>query len=127
MRNTVANWGKRCVYLTHQRTVSALESYLNRRIARDMGTELTAERYRGLARQSCLVLAGKGRKFVMNTKRRTNEAGEQVDDSASDSHPTSQSSKGTRGYAVDHPGRDAVRLPAASLRKGTTSKRCSSF
>lgn len=50
-----------------------------------MGTELTAERYRGLAPSTCLVLAGKGRKFAMNAKRRINEAGEQVDYSACDS------------------------------------------
>jgi integrase/recombinase XerD len=85
VRNTVANWEKRCVYLTHPKTVLALECYLNHRISRGMGTELSAERYRGLAPQSCLVLAGKGRKFAMNTKRRINEAGEQVDYSASDS------------------------------------------
>ncbi|PUB03694.1 phage integrase family protein [Paraburkholderia sp. GV068] len=76
---------QRCVYLTHPKTVSALECYLSHRIARDMGTELTAERYRGLAPSSCLVLAGKGRKFAMNTKRRINEAGEQVDYAACDS------------------------------------------
>ncbi|WP_244115996.1 tyrosine-type recombinase/integrase [Burkholderia gladioli] len=74
-----------CVYLTHPKTVSALECYLSHRIARDMGTELTAERYRGLAPSSCLVLAGKGRKFAMNTKRCIDEAGEQVDYSACDS------------------------------------------
>ena len=85
MRNTVANWEKRCVYLTHPKTVSALGCYLSHRIARDMGTELTAERYRGLAPSSCLVLAGKGRKFAMNTKRRINEAGEQIDYAACDS------------------------------------------
>ncbi|MGF6239260.1 integrase/recombinase XerD [Paraburkholderia sp. GAS38] len=76
---------QRCVYLTHPKTVSALECYVSHRIARDMGTELTAERYRGLAPSSCLVLAGKGRKFAMNSKRRINEAGEQVDYSACDS------------------------------------------
>ncbi|WP_353557598.1 site-specific integrase [Paraburkholderia terrae] len=76
---------QRCIYLTHPKTVSALECYLSHRIARGIGTELTAERYRGLAASSCLVLAGKGRKFAMNTKRRINEAGEQVDYSACDS------------------------------------------
>lgn len=73
------------VYLTHPKTVSALECYLNHRIARGMGAELTAERYRGLAPSTCLVLAGKGRKFAMNALRRINEAGEQVDYSACDS------------------------------------------
>jgi len=85
VRNTVANWDKRCVYLTHPKTISALECYRNHRIAHDIGTELTAERYRGLAPSSCLVLAGKGRKFAMNTTRRINEAGELVDYSACDS------------------------------------------
>ena len=76
---------QRCVYLTNPKTVSALECYLNHRISRGLGTELSAERYRGLAQQSCLVLAGKGRKFAMNAKCRINEAGEQVDYLACDS------------------------------------------
>ncbi|WAG17867.1 site-specific integrase (plasmid) [Burkholderia gladioli] len=76
---------QRCVYVTHPKTVSALECYLSHRTARGMGTELTAERYRGLSPSTYLVLAGKGRKFAMNTKRRINEAGEQVDYSACDS------------------------------------------
>ncbi|WP_413183374.1 tyrosine-type recombinase/integrase [Paraburkholderia sacchari] len=76
---------QRCVYLTHPKTVSALECYLNHRIARGMGTELSPERYRGLSPSSCLILAGKGRKFAMSTKRRINEAGEPVDYSACDS------------------------------------------
>ncbi|CAN0640365.1 hypothetical protein BCEP27_190023 [Burkholderia cepacia] len=46
---------------------------------------ITAERYRGLAPSTCLVLAGTGRKFAMSTKRRINEAGEPVDYSACDS------------------------------------------
>jgi integrase/recombinase XerD len=73
---------QRCVYLTHPKTVSALECH---RIACGRGTELTAERYRGLTPSTCLVLAGKGRKFAMNTKRRINEAGEHVDYAARDS------------------------------------------
>ncbi|MEW6343015.1 MAG: site-specific integrase [Pseudomonadota bacterium] len=85
LRAAITKRCRRCVYLTHPKAVSALECYLNHRIARGMGTELTAERYRGLAPSSCLVLAGKGRKFAMNTKRRINEAGEQVDYSACDS------------------------------------------
>ncbi|QTP37145.1 Tyrosine recombinase XerD (plasmid) [Burkholderia glumae] len=75
---------QRCVYLTHPKTVSALECYLGHRIAHGIGIELTAEHYRGLAPSSCLVLASKGRKFAMNTKRRINEAGEPVDYSACD-------------------------------------------
>jgi integrase/recombinase XerD len=121
---------QRCVYLTHPKTVSALECYLNRRIACGMGTELTAERYRGLAPSSCLVLAGKGRKFATNTKRRINEAGERVDYSACDSlqsHVTKLYMNGMRGYAVDRPIRADARLPVTSLSKGTRLRRCSSF
>ncbi|WP_322050267.1 site-specific integrase [Paraburkholderia bannensis] len=44
---------QRCVYLTHPKTVLALESYLSHRIARGMGPELTAERYRGLSPSTC--------------------------------------------------------------------------
>ncbi|WP_408734150.1 tyrosine-type recombinase/integrase [Paraburkholderia bannensis] len=76
---------QRCIFLTHAKTVSALGGYLNHRIARGIGTELTADRYRGLAPSTCLVLTGKGRKFAMSTKRRINEAGEPVDYSACDS------------------------------------------
>jgi integrase/recombinase XerD len=76
---------QRCIFLTHAKTVSALECYLNQRIARGIGTELTADRYRGLGPSTCLVLAGKGRKFAMSTKRRINEAGDPVDYSACDS------------------------------------------
>jgi integrase/recombinase XerD len=76
---------QRCIFLTHAKTVSALECYLKHRIARGIGTELTADRYRGLAPSTCLVLTGKGRKFAMSTKRRINEAGEPVDYSACDS------------------------------------------
>ena len=81
----MATWEKRCVYLTHPKTVLALECYLNHRISRGLGTELSAERYRGLVPQSCLVLACKGHKFAMNAKRRINEAGELVDYLACDS------------------------------------------
>lgn len=43
-----------------------------------------SKRYRGLRPDSTLVLTFKGYRYSMNTKRRINEAGEQVDYSACD-------------------------------------------
>lgn len=73
------------MYLTHRLTIDALEAYLAYRIARGWRMESTNERYRGLTPDSKLVLTLKGQKFYMNTKRRINEAGEQVDYLACDS------------------------------------------
>ncbi len=103
-----AKWEKRCVYLTHPKAVSALESYPSHRIARGVGTDLTAERYRGLAPSSSLVLAGNGRKFAMNTKRRINEAGKQVDYAGCDSlqsHVTKLYGDAGIGGGSSHSGR----------------------
>ncbi|HJV75080.1 MAG TPA: site-specific integrase [Noviherbaspirillum sp.] len=76
---------QRLVYLTHRLTIDALEAYLAYRIARGWRMEPTPERYRGMKPDSKLVLTLKGQKFYMNTKRRINEAGEQVDYLACDS------------------------------------------
>lgn len=76
---------QRCIYLTHPQTVAALERYLAMRIERDFGTELTAERYRGLSPQTALILTHKGSRFYLNTKRRINTDGEPVDYLACDS------------------------------------------
>lgn len=76
---------QRCIYLTHAQTIAALERYLALRIQRAHGTELTAERYRGLSPATALILTLKGSRFYLNTKRRINDAGEQVDYLACDS------------------------------------------
>lgn len=76
---------QRCIYLTHKKTIEALERYLALRIERGLGTELTKDRYRGLSPSTCLILTHKGSKFYLNTKRRTNFDGEQVHYLACDS------------------------------------------
>lgn len=76
---------QRCIYVTHKQTIAALERYLAFRIKRGLGTELTAERYRGLSPATALILTHKGSKFYLNTKRRKNHAGERVDYLACDS------------------------------------------
>lgn len=76
---------QRCIYLTHAQTVAALNLYLELRIERGLGTEMTSERYRGLSPETALILTHKGSRFYLNTKRRINEAGDQVDYLACDS------------------------------------------
>lgn len=76
---------QRCIYLTHKKTLDALERYLAHRITFGLGTELTNARFRGLSPSTCLILTHKGSKFYLNTKRRINFEGEQVDYMACDS------------------------------------------
>lgn len=76
---------QRCIYLTHKKTIEALEGYLALRISLGIGTELTKDKFRGLSPYTCLILTHKGSKFYLNTKRRINFEGEQVDYLACDS------------------------------------------
>jgi integrase/recombinase XerD len=76
---------QRCIYVTHKQTIAALERYLDFRIKHGLGTELTADRYRGLSPATALILTHKGSKYYLNTKRRKNFAGERVDYRACDS------------------------------------------
>lgn len=76
---------QRCIYITHKQTIEALERYLAHRIARGLGTELTAERFRGLSPATALILTHKGSRFYLNTKRRIDYAGETIDYLACDS------------------------------------------
>jgi len=68
-----------------KQTVAALERYLAHRIALGLGTELTTDKYRGLSPATALILTHKGSRFYLNTKRRINYAGDQVDYLACDS------------------------------------------
>jgi hypothetical protein len=54
---------QRCIYLTHPQTIAALECYVNLRIKRGLGTELTAERYRGPSPATLLILTHEGSRF----------------------------------------------------------------
>lgn len=76
---------QRCIYITHKQTIAGLERYLVHRIERGLGTELTTERFRGLSPATALILTHKGSRFYLNTKRRINYGGEQVDYLACDS------------------------------------------
>lgn len=40
---------QRCIYLTHKKTIEALERYLAHRISLGLGTELTKDRFSGLS------------------------------------------------------------------------------
>jgi integrase/recombinase XerD len=76
---------QRCIYLSHKKTIEALERYLKLRIESGLGTELTKDRFRSLSPSTALILTHKGSKFYLNTKRRINYEGEQVDYLACDS------------------------------------------
>jgi site-specific recombinase XerD len=76
---------QRCIYLTHRQTIAALERYIAYRLEHGIGTELTRDRFRGLSPETKLILKRSGGNFSMNTKRRTNFDGEQVDYKAADS------------------------------------------
>ena len=80
------NWkNRKGKYITHKHTIAALECYLAHRIERGLGTELTAERFRGLSPATTLILTHKGSRFYLNVKRRINYAGETIDYLACDS------------------------------------------
>jgi site-specific recombinase XerD len=76
---------QRCIYLSHTKAVEALDRYMDYRITRRLRTTGDPGRYRGLEPSSKLILTHKGYKFHLNTKRRVNSAGEQVDYLACDS------------------------------------------
>lgn len=76
---------QRCIYLSHQKTIEALERYLTHRVEQRLRMSDEPGRYRGLHPSSKLVLTHKGYKFQLNTKRRTSFAGEQIDYLACDS------------------------------------------
>ena len=75
---------QRCIYPTNRDLVAAINDYLAVRTARRWRMSDDPTRYRGLRPDSTLVLTFKGYRYFMNTKRRINEAGEQVDYTACD-------------------------------------------
>jgi integrase/recombinase XerD len=76
---------QRTVYATNRHLIEALEDWLAVRIAKRWRMSDDPTKYRGLLPDSKLILNSKGFKYFMNTKRRINEAGEQVDYLACDS------------------------------------------
>jgi integrase/recombinase XerD len=75
---------QRCIYPSNRDLVAAIDDYLALRVERRWRMSDDPKRYRGLRSDSTLVLTFKGYRYSMNTKRRINEAGEQVDYAACD-------------------------------------------
>jgi integrase/recombinase XerD len=75
---------QRCIYPSNRDLIAAIDDYLAVRAARRWRMSDEPARYRGLRPDSTLVLTFKGYRYSMNTKRRINEAGEQVDYTACD-------------------------------------------
>ena len=76
---------QRCAFLSSRGLIDAVEGYLAFRLARGIGTELDAARYRGLPPHQPLIYSGRGAALSQNTKRRTLETGERRDYRACDS------------------------------------------
>jgi len=76
---------QRCVYLSHSKTIAALERYIEWRWERDKGAALDRGKWRGLMPQTSLILTHKGGSYELSIKRRIDEAGEGVDYLAADS------------------------------------------
>lgn len=70
---------QRCAYFTNPKLIAALEAYLTYRIEHQLKMSGETHRYRGLRPDTKLILSLKGEKFYLNTKRRMNMDGEQVD------------------------------------------------
>lgn len=70
---------QRCIYPANRDLIAAIDDYLTLRVERRWCISEDPKRYRGLRPDSMLVLTFKGYRYSMNTKRRINEAGQQVD------------------------------------------------
>ncbi|OFA09033.1 tyrosine-type recombinase/integrase [Duganella phyllosphaerae] len=75
---------QRCIYPTNHDLIAAIDGYLALRVSRRWRMSDDPKRYRGLRPDSALVLTFKGYRYSMNTKRRINQAGQQVDYAACD-------------------------------------------
>lgn len=75
---------QRCIYPTNRDLTAAIDDYLTLRVERRWRMSDDPKRYRGLRPDSALILTFKGYRYSMNTKRRINQAGEQVEYAACD-------------------------------------------
>lgn len=66
----------RSAFIVHKQLVSALEDYLQYRLARGIGTELGAVKYRGLLPHQPVIYSARGAPMQQNTKRRKLDSGE---------------------------------------------------
>ncbi len=76
---------QRCIYLSHPKTVAALERYIEWRWQNNRGTALDRRLWRGLMPETTLILTHKGGPYELSVKRRVNDAGQQVEYLAADS------------------------------------------
>ncbi|MDO3617312.1 site-specific integrase [Ralstonia pseudosolanacearum] len=76
---------QRCIYLSHPKTIAALERYIERQWQNHKGTAMDRSMWRGLMPQTPLILTHKGGPDGLSVKRRVNDAGEQVEYLAADS------------------------------------------
>ncbi|RTL33682.1 MAG: site-specific integrase [Burkholderiales bacterium] len=70
---------QRCVFLTHDVTRHALDSYIEWRWAKGFGTELDRRRHRGLSPVTPLIVTRRGAGFALNRKPRSLAGGEVED------------------------------------------------
>ena len=75
---------QRCIYSTNHDLIAAIDEYLALCGSRRWRMSDDPKRYCGLRPDSALVLTFKGYRYSMNTKRRINQAGQQVDYAACD-------------------------------------------
>jgi integrase len=85
LRNTVANWEKRCIYLSHAHTIDAFDRYIEWRYQRGAGTALDRREYSGFMLRTRLILTQKGGPFELSVKRRVNFDGETAEYLVADS------------------------------------------
>lgn len=66
----------RSAFIVQKQLVAAMESYLQYRIARGIGTELGGAKYRGLLPHQPVIYSARGAPMQQNTKRRLLDSGE---------------------------------------------------
>lgn len=66
----------RSAFIVHKQLTEALETYLQHRLARGIGTELGAVKYRGLLPHQPVIYSARGAPMQQNTKRRKLGSGE---------------------------------------------------
>lgn len=78
MREAITKgYHQRCVYLASKPAIHALETYLQYRIERGIGTVVGPGPYRGLLHHQPVIYSSRGEGMSQNTKRRLLETGEE--------------------------------------------------
>ena len=76
-RSAATGCRQRCAYLASKPAIQALETYLQYRIERGIGTVVGSGPYRGLLPHQPLIYSSRGDGMSQNTKRRVLETGEE--------------------------------------------------